>query len=603
MLLASRRHAVHMEARQEDLLSAVPRLRRVKLRVWELGQSHQESLAILALFVSLRLSLLLISRPQGYLFDFSDYDFYLEFGKLSDRGLYPILHYWTEYPPLLPWLSVALYRATETLPTLVGSSIFWFRLALGSVMLLFDVGNLALIYWLARTLHSSRRALQVAWSYALLFTPLHVWLAWFDTIPLFFLLLSLALAVKGRYGGAAVAAGFGFMVKVVPLLALPALLKAEQRPLLRVRWMVAAAASALLVAAPFLLLGQPYLLASFGSILFRSPWETLWAIAEGYYGYGWVAPLEERMDPSSAFRPAYPTHLPWPAITAAFAALYLYLWTRRMDTRRPMTAVALTGLTVILFLLFSKGYSPQFLIYVVPFALLLLPSLRAIGYLALLGAINLLEFPVYGQLFTGQHWFLRDLVLARFLLLLLLTWEFLAILELAPSAERIRGLAAAGAVAAFALWSALALPQAGHEWARASLERRQDASLVEYLRSAAGADSVVVFTEQWLYRDLYPYLHQSTNLLLIDTVPRGVAGAGAARGLPDSTLNADLYAQLARLSSRYREIYGVRHLKDEEGRRVERLLSYREQLRAVRQAEEIIVSRWTASPLERSAGS
>ena len=572
----------------------------LKVKAEELAQDHGEMVRILVLFVSLRLSLLVISQPQGYLLSSSDYDFYMEFGRLADRGLYPNLNYWTEYPPLLPWLAVVVYRLVEPIPNFDGSPIFWFRMALGGLMLPFDVGNLILLYWLARILHTPARAVQIAWSYAILFTPLHVWLAWFDTVPLFFLLLGMTLGVKGKRESASLVAGLGFMVKVMPVLTLPALLKAEPPLRGKAKLLAASLLSALLVAAPFLLTGPRYLFASFASLVSRSPWETVWAIYEGYFGYGWVAPLSDRQDPSTALHTAYSSHLPWPAITAAFAALYLLLWSRRFDIHRPAHAVAFTGLTLNIFLLYSKGYSPQFLLYLVPFALLVLSSWRAIGYLTVLGAINLLEYPVYGVLFTQQHMVLAGLVVFRALLLVLMCWEYLAALELLPSMVRARKLAAASGMAAFVIWGSVAMPEAGSRWIQTAAAQRPDHLLLDYLRSNTGADTVVVFTEQSVYRDLYPHLYQRTHLVLVD-VSGDRASSRSPRASGSTSSGGDTSGQLARLSAEYRAIFTVRHLVDQNGRELERLLSDRDQLQGVRYAQNLVVSQWIPSR-EGSAG-
>jgi hypothetical protein len=572
------------------------RLRGWGARANELAQSHQEFMLLLLLFVTLRLMLLVISRPQGYFYDASDYDFYLEFGKLADRGLYPMLHYWTEYPPVFPWIAVAAYRVVETVPNLNGSPIFWFRMVLGSTLLLFDVGNLFLIYWLGRAVFSPARAIQIGWCYALLFAPLNVWLGWFDTAPLFFLLLSVALTVSGKHRLAALAAGLGFMVKVFPILAMPLLLKVERRPLPRLKLVVSCALAVGAIAAPFMAMAPAYLIASFRSMMSRSPWETPWAIYEHYFGYGQVAPLLDRTDPATASFVAYPSHLPWPLISLVFGLIFVILWTRPFDPRRPLNAVAFTGLSVNLFLLYSRGYSPQFLLYVVPFALLALPAFRAVAYISILSAINLIEYPIYITLFRDQHWLLAELVLMRAAILLLLCWEYLAALELIPSLQAARRMAAVAAAVTFALWAVVSLPDAGQAWGQASLKQHPDAALVNYLRTNAGQDSVVVFTEQYLYRELYPYLYQSTHMVLLDPIgeQRVVSNSGVGSPAPDA--GPDMVEQLARLSTQYRVIYGVRQMDDMNGNRLEQLLSFVGRLEAGSRVNDLSVSRWAVGP-------
>ncbi len=564
-------------------------------RLSEVGRTHQDFLLLLILFVSLRLSLMLIARPQGYLLDASDYNFYLQLGQLSDRGLYPGLHYWTEYPPIFPWIAVAAYKAVEAVPTLQGDPILWIRLALGSVLLIFDVGNLVLIYWLDRTLHGAAGGLRSAWIYALLFTPLHVWLGWFDTMPLFFLLLALVLTVRGRSSSAAAVAGLGFMVKVFPILTLSPLLKGERGLLQRARLVALAGLAVGLVAAPFLALAPQYLVASFRSMTDRSPWETVWAIAEGYYGYGWVASLTDRVDPSTASYTAYTSHLPWPVISVGFAVLYLLLWTRPFDPRRPLNVVAFTGLTVNLFLFYSRGYSPQFLVYIVPFVLLTLPPFRAVAYLTVLSAINLLEFPVYMVLFKDQDWVMQDLVMMRAAILLILSWEYLTILGLVPSLDRARRLAVSGTMLAFAAWGVITLPGAGQEWVRYSQQHDPNAATIDYLTKNAGPQAVVVFTDQGLYRALYPYLYRRTHLLLVspasDSRIASVSGAGGSTSVGDTNLSG----QVERVSSSYGEIFGVRQLDDGRGRQVEYLLASQNRLDDNRRLNDLSVTRWTTN--------
>ncbi len=570
------------------------RIRAMTARVVETGRDHQEFLLLLALFVSLRLSLLVISRPQGYLLDISDYNFYLQFGQMADQGLYPDLQYWTEYPPIFPWLAVAAYKVVEGLPTIGGSPLLWFRMALGSVLLLFDIGNLVLIYWLGCTLHGKNSGLQIGWIYALLFTPLAVWLGWFDTMPLFFLLLGTALIVNGKPRGAALAAGLGFMVKVLPILVLPVLLKVERRLWRRPELVAWAGLAAAAVAAPFLLLAPQYLAASFLSMTSRSPWETVWAIAEDYYGYGWVTPLQNRFDPSTATDTTYTSHLPWMAISLAFAAIYLLIWTRPLHLEQPFNVVAFSGLTLNIFMLYSKGYSPQFLLYLVPFALLVLPRWRAVTYITVLSCINLLEYPVYVVLFRDQNWIMRDLVFMRSLLLLILTWEYLTLLGLLPSLVMARRLAAYGTITAFLGWGLISIPAAGNEWVHSSQERDPNAAMIDYLAANAGPSAAVVFTDPGLYRALYPYLFQRTNLLLIDpAIDDRIASLSlAGRSVPSN--RPDLATRLDQIASTYSEVFSLSLVSDQRWKQVGLLLATREVLIASRRVNDLSVNRWRA---------
>ena len=131
-----------------------------------------------------------------------------------------------------------------------------------------------------------------------------------------------------------------------------------------------------------------------------------------------------RFDPAEAGAGQHPSTLPWTLITIGFALIYLWLWTRPTDWNDDRRAVAFTGLTMNLFYLYLKGYSPQFLVWLLPFVILLLPGLRGVVYVLLLSAVNLVESPLYFTMLPDQTWLLAGAVLARTGLLILLAVEY-----------------------------------------------------------------------------------------------------------------------------------------------------------------------------------
>jgi hypothetical protein len=147
----------------------------------------------------------------------------------------------------------------------------------------------------------------------------------------------------------------------------------------------------------------------------------VWALLDGYYSYGVVT--ADRLTVPSDFA-NHPSALPWPMITAVFALVLLWLYTRRVDYAQKVSTVALAGLTINLFTLYSKGYSPQFIVQLIPFAVLLLPSLKGISYLILLDAINFLEATVYFIMLPDARWLLVTTVLLRTLLIIALSFEY-----------------------------------------------------------------------------------------------------------------------------------------------------------------------------------
>lgn len=149
----------------EDATSEVPR------------QSALRFTWVFLLFLAFRWLTLLLLQPGGFIRDWSDFDTFLGFASLSDYGLYPFVHYWLEWPPLIPWVAVGAYQLSSQLPAWTEDTRLWFVLILGSVYVLFEAGNLALIYLISRRLYQAGRGgipvLRPVWLYAMLFVPLY----------------------------------------------------------------------------------------------------------------------------------------------------------------------------------------------------------------------------------------------------------------------------------------------------------------------------------------------------------------------------------------------------------------------------------------------
>jgi hypothetical protein len=181
---------------------------------------RREFALILTLFIAFRVMALFAFRPGGQVLDFSDFYWYREFAQLTRQGYIPYLNLWTTYPPLFPFLMIGLWRISTLLPPWEFPNL-WFSLLLGGTFLLFETGNLVLIYAIARRLSDSQRALRSAWFYLALFTPVYTLTGWFESYPLFFFLLSLYLLLRGRPVWSALTTGVGFMIKLIPLILLP----------------------------------------------------------------------------------------------------------------------------------------------------------------------------------------------------------------------------------------------------------------------------------------------------------------------------------------------------------------------------------------------
>jgi len=482
---------------------------------------HQDFFLLFVLVAAFFVMSLMLLRPGGYVLEWWGYYMpHTGFVRLSDQGLYPYIHYWMEYPPLLSWLPVAAYRLSHLLPVW-NHPWLWYNVTMGALLLPFELGNLLLVYLISLKVYDRPTALRSAVFYASLFVPLFTWLGWFDCFPLFFLLLALYLILAGRPALAGLATGAGFMTKIIPLLLLPVGWR-RFGPLSRrsVTYVALTVLAIVAIALPFLAIRSDLFFASFVNIVTRPSWETVWALLDGYFTGGAVAPLDQRFDPGTAADPGRVSHLPWLWISLAFAGLYLVLYTRRIRWEEGKRVLAFSGLSVILFMLYSKGYSPQFLVYILPFVVLLMPNLKGVAYALLLSAINWLEWPVAQLMLPTHHWLLAAAVLLRTLLLVTLAVEmgYLLFPSLRASPLRRWALRVPLVVALLGLLTSGALAVQGYfaDQYRADPYR----PVLDFLKQQDGAG--VVVSEESLYHRFYPYVGRSTALRLLDRDERSM---------------------------------------------------------------------------------
>ena len=125
--------------------------------------------------------------------------------------------------------------------------------------------------------------------------------------------------------------------------------------------------------------------------------------------------VDDRLDPSIAGLARGNPPLISPYLTlAAFGALGAWLfWRARCRTNRGL--VAFLGLTWIIFLTWSPGWSPQWILYLIPLILLTLPFQAAFYGVSGLILLTLIEWPTLlaHAFFTGL-WVIVPLRLAFF---------------------------------------------------------------------------------------------------------------------------------------------------------------------------------------------
>jgi len=375
-------------------------------------EPHRGFLLILALFFAFRLMMAMAYPPEA-LTSYSDYPYFYALADLARQGYYPLLHYWYEYPPIFPYLSQAVYAVT--------SGYHAYATLLAAVLLIFEAGNLVLLYLIAQEVHNKETGLKVAWIYSCLLAPIFFLWNGLDSLALFFMLLSLWWLLRNRKAPSAVALGLGLMTKYLPGILLAAVWRFKRKGALAYTLIVAAVAVVVLL--PFAIASPSYTLASLRSQVGKSSWQTIWALIDGNYTTGLFGPVADHLDPTRAGLQLHnPSRIPWFITVPLFALIYLYLFSRPVDTDDQKALLSFTGMTFCLFFLWSKGWSPQWQMMLIPLILLVFPNGHGVLYCITLGFVNFLEWPVI--LSRGLNRLLVLTVPIRTVLLALMLIEF-----------------------------------------------------------------------------------------------------------------------------------------------------------------------------------
>lgn len=355
---------------------------------------------ILVLFLFLRLTILFLYTPQGLINSYSDYDFYYRTAQLSDKGYYPYINMWYEYPPLLAYLSQFAYEITQRiLPDKLMNEFgyaFFLRI-LGSILLLFDAGVLVLLYRIGAKVWGNAAAAWLSWVYLSLSLPMFFWNYSHQVVPTFFLLLAMDLFLSQRRTLSALALGLGIAAKLTPLFFLAVALKFLWPDWKRILLygMVSLLVFGLFFL-PFIGLGKlDWTMASFKAWANVGSWRTVWALIDGNYGPGYYGPLETRTQIQEAVVPrANPSVIPTWLSTLVFAVAYLWLLAKPIDKKLPKNLVFFTLIAALFFHLWSKGWSPQWMVLLIPIFLLSFPGKTGLIIVLGVSALTFIEWPL-----------------------------------------------------------------------------------------------------------------------------------------------------------------------------------------------------------------
>ncbi len=370
------------------------------------------SLAPAAALIVFRL-LLMAALPYEALFAYGDYQHFFNLAEFARNGAggWPLVGHWVEFPPLFPYLSLAIHALT-------GGSSHLYSYALALLMTACDAANVLLLIRVGEKLSlgpAGARSAGLIYA-AFLAVPAFGWWT-FEPLAVLWMLLALDALLAGRAPRAGIAVGLGVLTKVIPGIVLPIAWRLWPW---RKAALTTAVAAAIVAAglAPFFLIRPEMAAASVRSQASKGSWETVWALLDGNHGTGIFGPLRERLDPAMASTPrGNPARVPhWiPSVLAAAIGLWMLF---RAGDREKMRIATLLAFLLCLLFLWARGWSPQWLAYLAPLLLLSLPLRLALGFGLNLVAVSLLEWPVL--LSRGAFDLLWVPVVIRTVLMLLL---------------------------------------------------------------------------------------------------------------------------------------------------------------------------------------
>lgn len=337
-----------------------------------------------------RMLLYLAFIPNG-LHGFGDFPIYFDNAALP--GL-PYFQYWSEYPPVFAWTIEIIYLLTQGIQ-------FLFDLILNSFLSIAGAISIWLVAKICTLLSHNEKDTTIRtiiYFGFLSFTAYSWW--YFDLIPVTMMLATIYFILKGKDTSTAIWLGIGILTKWFPILLLPAIFRMRK---LKSFMRIAGMAIGLVV----LVWGLHYLLsptmtwASLQSQPARASWQTIWALIDGNMTTGAFVPIAEKLNPESAtFRMGNPAIIPSWLTLIIFAAIGIWLLSR-IDTKNKQSLIVMIGITWVIFLIWSTGWSPQWVLYLLPLICLSFPLSKSILLTFWLFFISLIEWPVL----LSHHYF------------------------------------------------------------------------------------------------------------------------------------------------------------------------------------------------------
>lgn len=361
---------------------------------------------VLGIFLLVRF-FLLISIPYEGIRGYGDHWNYFSQAEMGT----PFINYWTEFPPLFPFLTKLLF-------ILAAGREHTFTYLLYIVMSVCQAGNIYLFHRLLDSLPRGKTHTARVVLYAGILAGVGYGWGYFDPLVNVSILSGMVLLLQGRHILSSVTIAVGTLTKWFPLLLLPAGWKIIRQ---KRRFLLIAGVIILCLLGVW---GTLYTIspemteASLISQFRKGSWETIWALLDGNIKTGNFGPEVNRLLPGTINEiKSQPAVIPPWGTFLLFAAFGLIIFLT-INVTAPEDYMNFVGLTMVLFFIWSPGYSPQWMLYSLPFILLMLPFRESLLMAVVWTLVHLLEWPLLlSRGFFEALYFVIPLRTALFVLL------------------------------------------------------------------------------------------------------------------------------------------------------------------------------------------
>ena len=321
-------------------------------------QSNRRILVVLLLIYSIGVGIAYV-LPIGLM----ETEWYSFYSYLDNHGATPYVDIREGYPPIGFLLYMPLYYAFRDN---ISAFSYGFRAINGALL----VTTLFAVYLVAKSMAGERKGLKTALYYAVLPSVVIANAYSNDVVALLPAVLAIYMMQKKKAALCGILLGLATLSKGFPaLLLIPALIEfTDNRDKIK---LIGATLIVLVFASlPFMLANPFTYISTFTHHGSRGPWETVWALTEGYYSHGGLLhPYFDKFFYHFNLLNVYPANPYDHAIyewkfslmpnLLTFCQLGIVA-TLALAYKRRKEIVSLSGLLYISYMLFFQGYSTQF---------------------------------------------------------------------------------------------------------------------------------------------------------------------------------------------------------------------------------------------------